>query len=108
LKGYAEPSKPTLIHLALHLLVPLGVCVIFYAPRWKRTLMIMMATMCIDLDHLLADPIYDPERCSIGFHPLHCAPAICLYVLALVHPRTRVLGIGLCIHIVLDSLDCVL
>ena len=34
----------------------------------------MMATMLVDLDHLFADPIYDPDRCSIGFHPLHQYP----------------------------------
>lgn len=80
---------------------------IFYRPKWKVTLAIMMATMCIDLDHLLADPIYDPERCSIGFHPLHSSLAITLYVAALLHPKTRIVGIGLCIHILLDALDCV-
>ena len=32
----------------------------------------------IDLDHLLADPVYAPDRCSIGFHPLHTAPAVVL------------------------------
>ena len=31
----------------------------------------MLATMVVDLDHLLADPILDPQRCGIGFHPLH-------------------------------------
>ncbi len=31
----------------------------------------MLATMAIDLDHLLADPVFDPDRFCIGFHPLH-------------------------------------
>ena len=66
----------------------------------------MMSTMLIDIDHLLADPIYDPMRCSIGFHPLHTWLPISLYVLALAHPKTRLLGIGLCIHILLDAADC--
>lgn len=66
----------------------------------------MMAGMLIDLDHLLADPIYDPGRCSIGFHPLHGLLAIIVYVALLAHPKTRILGIGLCVHIVLDSTDC--
>ena len=66
----------------------------------------MMATMAIDLDHLLADPIYDPGRCSIGFHPLHGLLAIGIYLLMLLHPKTRIVGIGLCIHMVLDSIDC--
>ena len=55
---------------------------------------------------LLASPVYDPGRCSIGFHPLHTALPIAAYVLALIHPKTRLLGLGLCIHILLDGLDC--
>ncbi len=66
----------------------------------------MLSTMVIDLDHLLADPIYDPDRCSIGFHPLHTLIPIVLYVAALAHPKTRLIGVGLCLHIVLDGLDC--
>ena len=66
----------------------------------------MMAGMLIDIDHLLADPIYDPSRCSVGFHPLHTALPIMLYAALLLHPKTRLLGIGLCFHIVLDSIDC--
>ena len=39
----------------------------------------MYAVMLIDLDHLLATPIFDPARCSIGFHPLHSYYAIGVY-----------------------------
>ena len=66
----------------------------------------MMATMLIDLDHLLAVPIYDAARCSIGFHPLHTLIPIIGYLLLCVFPKTRVIGIGLVIHILLDSIDC--
>jgi hypothetical protein len=66
----------------------------------------MLLTLLVDVDHLLATPIYDPERCSIGFHPLHTAPAIALYaVLALIQP-TRLVGVGLLLHMALDGLDC--
>lgn len=58
------------------------------------------------LDHLLADPIYAPNRCSIGFHPLHTAPAIAVYAGLCVPKKTRLFGIGLLIHIVLDAIDC--
>jgi len=68
----------------------------------------MLAGLLIDLDHLLADPIYDAERCSIGFHPLHTALPIAIYVMLLFHPKTRVVGIGLCLHILLDGFDCML
>jgi len=79
---------------------------VFYRRRWLYSYAWMMAAMLIDLDHLLADPIYDPGRCSIGFHPLHTSIPVVLYVLALSHPKTRLLGIGLCLHIALDSIDC--
>jgi len=66
----------------------------------------MMATMVVDLDHLLATPIYDPLRCSINFHPLHTfAPMMVYFVLSLI-PKTRLIGIGLVIHMILDAFDC--
>lgn len=62
--------------------------------------------MLIDLDHLLANPIFDPNRCSINFHPLHSYYAIGIFLLMLIPNKTRVLAIGLLIHILADSVDC--
>ena len=95
-----------MLHLLLHLLVPLGIALAAYKPSWLRSYAVLMAGMLIDLDHLLANPIYDPNRCSIGFHPLHQSIPIAIYILALAHPKTRLPAIGLCVHIVLDALDC--
>jgi hypothetical protein len=67
----------------------------------------MMLTMIVDLDHLLATPIFDPGRCSIGFHPLHTWPAILFYGALTAVPLTRIIGLGLIIHMALDALDCV-
>lgn len=64
--------------------------------------------MIVDVDHLLATPIYAPNRCSIGFHPLHTIPAILLYVLLLAPRATRIAAIGLLIHMALDAVDCAL
>jgi hypothetical protein len=67
----------------------------------------MVATMAVDLDHLLAAPVFDPNRCSIGFHPLHTWPAMALYLLQWPSvPKTRLVGLGLVIHMVLDGIDC--
>ena len=66
----------------------------------------MLATMLVDLDHLIADPIYDPNRCGIGFHPLHTAPAIAVYVVLAALPPTRLVGVGLVVHMALDLVDC--
>ena len=94
------------IHLLLHALVPLAIALMFFRPQWRRAWLWMMAGCLIDIDHLWADPLYDPGRCSIGFHPLHRVPAIVFYVLLLLPRRTRLLAIGLLVHIGLDALDC--
>jgi len=94
------------IHLALHFLAPAMVARMAYAERWLYAWLVMMATMLVDLDHLLADPLYDPNRCSIGFHPLHTWQAVVLYMLMLPIPKMRLIGIGLMIHMFLDTVDC--
>ena len=96
----------SVLHLVLHAAVPGVVALIFFRPHWKRAWLIMFSTMLVDLDHLLADPIYDPARCGIGFHPLHSYPAIGAYVLLLIPRASRVVALGLVIHMALDALDC--
>jgi len=78
----------------------------FWRKRFLSAWALMLLGWVIDLDHLLADPIYAPNRCSIGFHPLHTAPAIAVYAGLCVPKKTRLFGIGLMIHIVLDAMDC--
>ena len=99
-------SFASLLHLVLHAAVPLGVAWLFYRAHWRRAWLLLLAGWLIDLDHLLAEPIYAPNRCSIGFHPLHTPLAIGLYVVMLLPARTRLLAIGLLIHIGLDAIDC--
>jgi hypothetical protein len=98
----------TILHLGLHFIVPGVVSRLLFSDRWKTAWMWMMSAMIIDLDHLLTNPIYDPNRCGINFHPLHSLPAIAVYALLVVIPKTRLVGFGLLIHIILDGLDCVL
>lgn len=95
-----------IIHMLLHFLVPAAVARKFFARNFLRAWLIMMATMAVDLDHFLADPLYDPTRCSIGFHPLHQYPFILVYALLAVWPKTRLVGLGLLIHMLLDGVDC--
>lgn len=104
----SELELRPLLHLALHIAVPGLVAVIWYRDRWFSAWLWLLAGWLIDLDHLLADPIYAPGRCSIGFHPLHSLPAIFAYGMLGVWRRTRLLGLGLLIHIGLDALDCML
>ncbi len=78
-----------------------------FTDRWRWAWLIMVLTMVIDLDHLLADPIYDPERCGIGFHPLHSYPAILVYLVMMAIPKVRLPACGLVIHMALDGIDCI-
>jgi len=48
--------------------------------------------MLVDLDHLLATPVPDPTRCSIGFHPLHDFIPIGFYGLMLLYKKTMLIG----------------
>ncbi|TCO70701.1 DUF6122 family protein [Chromatocurvus halotolerans] len=113
-----------MLHIALHFIVPLLVALAVYRPRWRSATLIMAATMLVDVDHLLADPVYDPDRCSIGFHPLHSTETIAVYAAlfaiplllrrtAVAEPLGKALGVvhlaglGLLIHMALDALDCV-
>lgn len=95
-----------IFHLFLHVVVPLVIAWLFFRGQWQRAFVIMLATMVVDLDHLLATPIYDPLRCSIGFHPLHGWLANAVYCLLAVLPTTRLIGLGLVIHMLLDAIDC--
>jgi hypothetical protein len=95
------------IHLLLHFIVPAATARICFRKIFARAFLIMLATMAVDLDHLLASPVYDPGRCSVGFHPLHQYPFIAAYVVLAAIPKTRLLGIGLLIHMFLDGVDCI-
>ena len=95
-----------LIHYGLHIFLPALVAYLFYRPKFIKVSIIMISTMLIDLDHLLATPIFDPNRCSIGFHPLHSYIAIGVYALLLIPSKSRIIAIGLLIHILVDIIDC--
>lgn len=128
-----------IIHLLLHAGMPALVVVIYkaffskiapYQPvatgSWlsqtlQLPLVIMLLTMVVDVDHLLATPIYAPNRCSIWFHPLHTAWPIFFYGIMLFWPiikrkttgflrvTDKVVawaGAGLLIHMLLDAIDC--
>lgn len=95
-----------MFHIALHFIVPAWIAVLFFRRNMLRAYALMMITMLVDLDHLLATPVYDPARCSIGFHPLHQPWFIALYLVLCWFPKTRLIGIGLVVHMALDSFDC--
>ena len=60
-----------ILHNLAHVLVPGVIAWLFFRSRWRNVWLVMLASMLVDLDHLLADPVFDPDRCGLGFHPLH-------------------------------------
>jgi hypothetical protein len=95
-----------IIHYFLHLIFPAVIAYFFYQPRWQKVYVMLLLTMLVDLDHLLADPIYMACRCSIGFHPLHGYLATGAYIGMLIPRATRIVAIGLLMHMATDGIDC--
>lgn len=95
-----------LLHYGIHFAAPVLIAVLFFPKRWKGVALVLLAGIVIDLDHLLARPVFDPNRCSIGFHPLHSYGAIAVYFVLLLFPKTRLAGLALLLHIAADSADC--
>lgn len=94
------------LHYGIHLLLPILVGLIFYKGYRLKAILILLAGILIDVDHLLATPIFDAQRCSINFHPLHTYWAIAVYLCLLIFRRTRIIGLALMIHILADFVDC--
>ena len=99
-------SAQTLVHYSLHFAFPLVLALVFFPLMWQTAYLIMVATMLIDLDHLLAKPIFEPRRCSIGYHPLHSFYALPVYALLLLLPATQIVAVGILFHLFTDTVDC--
>ena len=98
-----------MLHALIHLLA-VAILWFYFTGRYPSKLRVTLflgAGFLIDLDHLLANPIYDPNRCSIGFHPLHSPIAMVAYGIGLMFPKTRILSAGLLVHLLVDALDCI-
>ena len=103
----------TLVHYGMHFLVPAFLALFFPKERRLKAFLIMLATMLVDLDHLFSNPVFDPDRMSVGFHPLHSCYAIAFYFVLCVLPYERLnwpwwlraVGIGLLFHMVTDWQD---
>jgi hypothetical protein len=97
------------VHYFLHFIFIGAIAYGYDKTRWKKYWLVLLATMLVDLDHLLATPIFHPGRCSIGFHVLHSQYMIPLYFLGALlikHRMLRLVMIGLAFHMITDFLDC--
>lgn len=95
-------------HYSFHFIVPGIIAYFFFNKQWKKVYLILIAGIIIDIDHLLANPIFDPNRCSINFHPLHSYYAIIIYWIIFIIKKTRIIGLALLLHILADTIDCFL
>ena len=97
----------TFIHYFLHLGFPILIAYGFFRKDWVKVYLILIATILVDLDHLLAHPIFQADRCSINFHPLHTYYAMIGYVVLLFFRRPfNIIGLGLVFHMLTDYIDC--
>jgi len=97
----------TFIHYFLHFGFPLFIAFVFFGKDWKKVYLILVATMLVDVDHLLADPIFEANRCSINFHLLHSQYAMMVYgALLFFRKPFNIIGIGLLFHMLTDFFDC--
>ncbi|WHF53142.1 DUF6122 family protein [Chryseobacterium gotjawalense] len=96
-----------IIHYSMHFIVPVFIAKIFFKNNWKHAYFLLLATMIVDLDHVFANPLFDPNRNSIGYHPLHSYWAIAVYFLGslFLKGNYRIIAIGLLFHMFTDFQD---
>jgi hypothetical protein len=97
-----------LLHYGIHFLVPVAIGLLFFKEHRIKVILILLSGILIDADHLLANPIFDAQRCSINYHPLHSYWAIAGYFILCYFPKTRLFGLAFLIHIFADCVDCYL
>ncbi|MGJ8731778.1 DUF6122 family protein [Cellulophaga fucicola] len=94
------------LHYGIHFIVPIIIGYFFFKEQRIRAIIILLAAILIDIDHIIATPIFDPNRCSINYHPLHTYWAMGVYLGLLFFRKTRIFGIALLLHMLADFVDC--
>lgn len=97
-----------LLHYGIHFVLPFIIGFAFFKKDRAKIIMIFLGAILIDVDHLLADPIFDSNRCSINFHFLHSYWAIAVYLALTFFKKSRLIGFALLLHILADLIDCFL
>lgn len=96
-----------IFHYFLHFVFPLLIAKVFFKENWQKAYLLMLATMIVDVDHVFANPVFDPNRSSVGFHILHRYPMVLLYFLGTVFLKGnyRIIAVGLLFHMITDFQD---
>jgi hypothetical protein len=99
-----------LAHYSLHFIFPILISRVLFKKYWQSAFILMLLTMLIDLDHLFATPIFDFNRCSIGYHPFHTIYATIFYLILLFFPswKLKAISVGCLWHLSTDYIDCLL
>jgi len=98
-----KTNMSAFIHYFLHFGFPFFIAFIFFRKEWKKVYLILIATMLVDVDHIFATPIFQENRCSIGFHFLHTYYAMLVYLWLLFFRKPfKIIGIGLLFHMFTD------
>jgi len=98
-----------LVHYLFHFVVIALIAYVFDKKNWKKYYLVLLATMIIDVDHLWASPVFDPDRCSINFHTFHTYIAAGIYVVLLLLIKNKIFKVfffGLLFHLFTDAIDC--
>ena len=62
----------TLVHYGLHFVFPLVIALLWPRRRWTVVYLLLLSTMLIDVDHLLARPIF--ARIAVVSGRISCTP----------------------------------
>lgn len=94
-------------HYFLHFVFPLFIAKVFFKENWQKAYLLMLATMVVDVDHIFANPIFDPNRGSVGFHLLHRYPMVLIYFMGTLFLKGnyRIIAVGLLFHMFTDFQD---
>jgi hypothetical protein len=105
--GLASMTLQVFTHYFLHYGFPFALGFLFFRDDWLKVSLILVATMLVDLDHLLSTPIFQADRCSIGSHYLHSPYVMVVYgVLLFLRRPLNIIGLGLLLHMLTDLIDC--
>ena len=55
-------------HYGIHFLVPVAIAFLFFKKEERlKVSLLLLSGLAIDIDHLWATPIFDANRCSVGY-----------------------------------------
>ena len=90
-------------HIPFHFILPY---IIFRFRGDRIEFVLLEVANGIDLDHLFAEVVFDPMRCSLTTHLLHSWEAAVFYLILCFVARVRALGYGALLHLLVDAPNC--